>query len=161
MKKKPVTFILSIHWWNNPWFFRSSVLSFFRYNRRMAQPASPNWLIRIQQVLTVIFLLYVLVLLGRSAWKNIESNRRMDALRDEIATLRLENAYLENLIIYQQTDSYKELEARRKLGLQKPGELVVDLPDEPTLVARSTDGNATTTAGTQHPLELWWDYFFE
>lgn len=129
----------------------------------MSKSPSPaqHWVIRIQQTATFLFLLYVLYLLGRSAWLNAQSNQKVTELRIKIAQLESENNRLRYLIVYQQTDSFRELEARQKLGLKKPGELVIALPAEPA-PAEIAQANESTIVATDplFNLSAWWNYFF-
>lgn len=125
----------------------------------MSTPQTSTWLIRLQQGATFLFLAYVLVLLGRSAWVNAERNQQTTDMATSITDLRQEIVDLNDLISYQETTTFKELEARRKLGLKKPGELVIVLPpepDQPTLVEQK---QAAATP-TYVVLQQWWDYYF-
>ena len=79
----------------------------------------------ISQYIFVILLIYVLIILGRSVYKNYQTNQKIVKMENEIRHLEEEKNYLENIIVYYQSDSFKELEARRKLNLQKPGEKVM------------------------------------
>ncbi len=123
---------------------------------------TPNrWLVSLQQGATLLFLVYVLYLLGRSAWVNAESNRKVANLRAEITRLAAENDRLRYLIVYQQTESFQELEARQKLGLKKPGELVIVLPEEPAPAALTKAGESTSVkADPMIVMTAWWQYFF-
>jgi len=119
-----------------------------------------TWLIRLQQGATFLFLAYVLVLLGRSAWVNAERNQQTTDMATGIVDLKQDIVELNDLIAYQETTTFKELEARRKLGLKKPGELVIVLPpepDQPTLVEQK---QAAVTP-THVVLQQWWNYYFK
>ena len=73
----------------------------------------------------------------------------------EVATLQYEQKYM-------QSDEYKELMARRKLGLGMPGEKVIILPEN-TATAKQ-DTSTTTTVQTQQATEepsipqQWYDF---
>lgn len=117
------------------------------------------WPMRLQQTATFLFLLYVLFLLGRSAWANAERNEQNTAIREQIAALETETVMLAEQIAYQQTITFKELEARRKLGIKKPGEVVIALPPEPDEPTILTAANPTQTS-TRDTLNAWWEYYF-
>ncbi len=124
---------------------------------------SPNrWLIRLQQFASVLFFIYVLVLLGRSAWASSQSNRKLTDLRTTIQSLEADNSRLENLQSYLQTNSFRELEARQDLKIKRPGEIVIALPDEPNVVTATTasSGNSPQRPTTVVLLEAWYYYFF-
>lgn len=95
----------------------------------------------------------------------IENYRiRNDTARitSQISELQRQNDQLRNLEAYYQTDSYKEKEARVRLGYQKPGEKVVIVPPP-----SSDDSSDLTKPGIEprqpappsNP-EQWWRYFF-
>ena len=85
-----------------------------------------------QQFYKTIFIFaavgYFLFLTYKSVLYNYNTNKKIDSLNEEIALLEIEEEYLANLNVYYQTDSYKELEARRKLGLKGSGETVIKIP---------------------------------
>lgn len=121
--------------------------------------------IRSRFVMTVgsILLLYVIVSTGQALWQNYQLNKEMVKLREKNAELKLTNAYLQNLIAYRKTDSFKDKEARSKLNFQKPGEVVLIIPDDN--VERFSEGNAVMKNKQEKPRELtnpekWWKYIF-
>lgn len=125
-------------------------------------PPTQIWLIRLQQSATLLFFVYVLVLLGRSAWANSQNNQKLADLRTEIETLEEEVARLEYLKVYLATESFRELEARRTLKVKRPGEMVIALPDEPEVADQITE---STSDAQERPttgllLTAWWKYFF-
>lgn len=69
---------------------------------------------------------------GYSLWfsvnRNVIANQKIEKFKSEIKNIQAQNEFLENLIAYQKTSDYKELEARRRLGLRAPGEKVIILP---------------------------------
>ena len=112
------------------------------------------------QSATFAFLCYVLFLLGRSAWTNAKSNQQLDALKTDIAVLKSSNQDLGDLILYQQTATFKDLEARQQLGLKKPGELVIALPTEPITTPTIPCTAQDLTTKSPSTIGLWWKYFF-
>lgn len=120
-----------------------------------------NWLVRLQQIASILFFIYVLALLGRSAWANSQSNRELEDLKASIAELEADNRRLENLQVYLQTDAFRELEARQDLQIKRPGEAVVILPDEPEAAEIMSPSVANPIRPTTLTfLQAWWDYFF-
>lgn len=105
--------------------------------------------------------IYMLIATGEALWQNYRTNQEIAQLRVEIAILERENVQIKNLIAYLKTESFREKEARRKLGYKKPGEQVVALPQDNFI---HTD--LGTTKGTKTPEpevrlsnpQKWWDY---
>ena len=106
-------------------------------------------------------------MLGRVIYLNYQLNKQTDQMNSDIVKIQQQNKNLANLNIYYQSDSFKEVEARRTLGLVKPGEKVALVPVEPA----PTDFNAQVQnqAAQIAPKEkveinknyqLWWQYFF-
>jgi cell division protein FtsL len=85
-------------------------------------------------VLGIITTLYIGYYLVVTVKHNYDLQKQISSLQQQIDDLKLERQQLQYKIQYYQTDSYKEKEARAKLGLQAPGEGVVILPqkDEPS-----------------------------
>ncbi len=72
-----------------------------------------------------LVVLYLLVVLVQTVKKNHDLDEQSASLRAEISMLESQKKELANNITYFTTDSFREREARAKLGLQKPGENVV------------------------------------
>lgn len=87
---------------------------------------------RLKQVVTRLFWLAVVLYTGfslsKAVWRNIKVNQWIGELDDKIVRIKQENEKLENLIVYYQTEQFKEIELRRRLGYKKPDEQVVVLP---------------------------------
>lgn len=118
-----------------------------------------RWWSRFQQIVTFLFLIYVVALLGRSAWKNAKTNQKLTNLQHEIETLQEENLRLTYLIRYEQTEAFRELEARRRLGIKKPGETVIALPPEPTVDPTQPNQDIEAAGLRINPVGEWWKYF--
>lgn len=74
---------------------------------------------------SILLIIYAVFLLGRSIWTNYDLRQSIRKLNDQISTLEQQKKGLSDLNIYYQSDSYKELEARRKLNMKMPDEKVV------------------------------------
>ncbi len=61
------------------------------------------------------------------------ANERIQRVKDEIVQLEQKNAVLKKQIEIAQTDEFKEIQARNKLGLVREGETTVVLPPEEIL----------------------------
>lgn len=86
---------------------------------------------------------YLLFLTYRAVAFNYRTNMKISSLGKEISLLESEKDYLESLNVYYATDTYKELEARRKLGLKKADEKVVKIPIDPNRLAQVEEHRET------------------
>lgn len=120
------------------------------------------------QVLIYLLLIYTFVMLGRVIYLNYQLNKKTDQMKSDIAKIQQQNKNLANLNIYYQSDSFKEVEARRTLGLVKPGEKVALVPIEkrPDDFSQEIQNQAAQIAPKEKVeinknYQLWWQYFFK
>ena len=101
-------------------------------------------------------LLLTIFYLDRETYQKYQIDKEISRLQDEITVAEGKNKEILELINYYKTLEYKERQARPILGLQKPGEFAVALPqkDEP-----AADNPAPVTPASN--LRLWWNYFFD
>ena len=130
---------------------------------KMFQPDNLN---RLTRVVSYLLIVYILFLLGRSVWQNYTLKQSIDKLSDQISTLNQEKKNLENLNVYYQSESFKELEARRKLNMKLADEKVFFIASTPTENNFQTElnkdiNNVNTVDGTLagKNWQLWWDFF--
>ena len=87
---------------------------------------------QIKQILTRLLWLAVVLYTGYSlsqaVWRNIKVNQRISQLKVEISSIKQDNSKLADLSLYYQTDQFKEIELRRRLGYKRPEEQLVVLP---------------------------------
>lgn len=109
-------------------------------------------------LLLFAFVLYLLFVVSKTVWGNYKSNQeilveqaKLEQLKNEVANLRDQNNYY-------QTQSFKEKEARAKLGYISAGEKVVSLPYD-TKEEKSTDSQIVETKIKVPNYRLWMDYF--
>ena len=104
--------------------------------------------------------IYAFVIVGRSIWVNYNSNKDIQKQEENLTSLESEVKGLELQINYFQTLSFKEKEAREKLGYKAPGENVVSLPmdKEEDKVADKELGDVQIKTPNYI---LWWNYFFD
>ena len=88
----------------------------------------------IRNVIAALLIGYFLFLTYRAVMSNYQTNLKIASLREELDLLGQEEQYLEGLNTYYSTDTYKELEARRKLGMKKPGENVAYIPIDQKII---------------------------
>jgi cell division protein FtsB len=119
------------------------------------------------KIIIYLIVLYTFFLLGKAVWTNFQLKKERDAIEGQIVALQEQNKNLSNLILYYQSDSFREEEAREKLGLKKPGETVVQVPvkkatDFGSEIAAQVQSVSEKTPPAQQPnWQLWWQYFFK
>lgn len=118
------------------------------------------------RVIVYLMIFYLVFLLGRSLWTNYTLEKSITKLEEQIAALKEEKKTLENLNLYYQTDSFKELEARKKLGWKAPGEKSLVISATPTPqnfseeLTKEKISTAPKTPVSQIPnWALWWEFF--
>jgi cell division protein FtsB len=103
---------------------------------------------------------YLVFIFSKTVWKNYSINQQIYQLQAQNQVMQQENLQLKNLIIYYQSDSYKEWLARLLLNYKAPGEKVVAFPLDTTQI---TDFKVQTTSQTdsRSDLQKWYDFVFK
>lgn len=107
----------------------------------------------------VVLGIYLIFLVYQALSFNYQASKKIKGLRHEAAILEQRRRQLEDLIVYYKTDTFKELEARKKLGMKKSGEnvlIVKTLEDE----ARAQVPKATIEGTKSEANYLLWIKFF-
>lgn len=111
----------------------------------------------------VIILILIAVAFGKEIIRNYQVKSQIKSLETEINSLQKENLKIADLIQYFKTDTFKEEQAKSRLGMQKEGEKVIALPSEKEEVLEpSSVGNYTNNTNklVSNP-QKWWNYFFD
>jgi cell division protein FtsB len=107
-------------------------------------------------ILGVAAALYLGVILAQTVKQNHDLQNNVTKLEDQVSKLVAEQEELKYKVQYYQTESYKEKEARAKLGLQAPGEGVIYLPKaQPTAAA-----DAAKPAKAKSNIGQWLEFLF-
>ncbi|MFH0852920.1 MAG: septum formation initiator family protein [bacterium] len=119
---------------------------------------------------TRVVLIIALIIFGFVSFAIVEEVIRRHAITDEVDDLKGEiellegrNDELSSLISYLKSTDYQEQEARIKLGLKKPGETVLNIPESVTDNANSSKGaenNSTAVLIEQPNPQKWWNFIF-
>jgi cell division protein FtsB len=112
---------------------------------------------------------YLVVSAAQSVYKTYQAQQQTQSLQNTVNQEKLEKARLEAVLVYYQTDAYKEKELRRSLLLKMPGETVYALPESSdtyslldTLNGIPTTAKSQTTTSSPRPSwELWYEYLFK
>lgn len=113
----------------------------------------------------LIILVFFSLTLGKRVFEQHKINQEIKKLEEEIKILESRNSELSKLIEYFNTNLYIEEAARIKLGLQKPGESVVVVPNE-IFNEQEKKGEENSQVNNKTILEQsnaskWWDYFLK
>lgn len=143
------------------------MLEFFHYNTKrdaMHNPTKKRLLHRILTsrgvlVIEVILIAIILVGIAKEVTRRVALKREIQALEQQIATLRAQNQSLGEYVASIDTDTFREREARKRLNLQLPGETLLILPDEQNSTTVATVASAES-ASTTNP-QRWWHFFFQ
>lgn len=107
-------------------------------------------------VVGAIIIVYLLVMLGETIHRNYTLGRQINDLKGQITLLQDQKDELAYNIQYYKTDSFRDREARSKLGLQLPGENVVIIPQNTP--APSVAPEAKKTTAKRSNLQQWFDF---
>ena len=100
-----------------------------------------------------VIVLYLAVVLIQTVQRNYTLGKQIDTLNAQISLLQSQKEQLSYSIQYYSTDSFRDREARSKLGLQLPGENVVIIPrPSPTPSATADDA---ANAGKRSNFSQW------
>lgn len=106
------------------------------------------------------FVVYMMIVVGKTVIANYNSNK--DIEKDALNLVQMESDLhdLQNEINYDQTYSFKEKEARAKLGYKAPGENILSLPIDTQEEKMADSGLAEAKIKVPNYI-LWWQYFFQ
>ncbi len=134
----------------------------------MAQKRKPktDFLGKLKILPFFLIIIYILFLLGKTVWQNYGINQEIAKSAEETKQLQEENKRLENLIEYYQSTSYKEQEARLKLGYQKEGEKVFVVPksqeeEEQEEKEKAENTKKKNSLVSKPNYSKWWEFFFK
>jgi cell division protein FtsB len=126
----------------------------------MKLPPLPKFklnMISLLNLMGLVVIIYLVVILGQTVMKNYALNKQIDDLKTQMTRLQDQKDTLAYNIQYYKTDSYQQREARAKLGLQLPGEVVVALPS-PTVTATPAPAVDAKAAKKKSNYSQWLDF---
>lgn len=103
-----------------------------------------------------LIVVYLLVVLAQTVKRNYDLGNQIDDMRSQISQLQDQKDELSFNLQYYGTDSFRDREARSKLGLQLPGENVVIVPRPSVKSTPSQTGKKAT--GPKSNLQQWFDF---
>jgi cell division protein FtsB len=132
--------------------------------KKLTNPQKPSRLYIV--IPLVILIVYAVFLIGRAIFQHFQVNNQLEALSEEIDGQKDQIKRLNQAIEYYQSISFKEKEARAKLGLQKKGEQVIAIPASGQ--DQDTGKNQDDILGIDQEQNFsqpnyirWWNFFFK
>jgi cell division protein FtsB len=107
----------------------------------------------------ILVALYLLVVLAETIKLNHDLNLQVANLQAETALLQEQKAQLNNDITYYNTSSFRDREARSKLGLQLPGESAVIIA-HPSPSPTPASPSSAAKARAKSRFSDWLDFLF-
>lgn len=112
-------------------------------------------------ILILLGAVYFGFLLYQSVYVNYQTNKKISELNISLTEAQDEQDNLKDLIAYYKTDTFQELEARKKLGLKLPGEKVVKVEVPRVAIKDETAKSETKKDNQKSNPELWLEFLFD
>ncbi|MDD4606861.1 MAG: septum formation initiator family protein [Patescibacteria group bacterium] len=111
--------------------------------------------------LLVLLIIFSLVFYStiKTVFRSQQVNHEIKNLENQALAIEQENLELNKLIQYLDSDEFGERESRLKLGMQKPGEQVVVILDNPNTPDQFENSSEDELSVSKNCLK-WWHYFF-
>lgn len=106
-----------------------------------------------------VIVAFVIVAIMREAQRRNSIQREIRAMEDEIARIEQQRERLTDLVEHAGSPEFLEREARLRLGLQRPGETVLIVPDA-AVGSVTTEGSPEPGEAPPSNLRKWWQYIF-
>lgn len=99
--------------------------------------------------------------LGGEFYRNYQIEKEIGSLKSEIESVEKNNYELSKLVEYYKTEEYKEVEARKRLGVKAEGESVAIIK-QGIQSEKVEKGGVEIINNDNYPNYMkWWNYFFE
>ncbi|MBI4449897.1 septum formation initiator family protein [Candidatus Uhrbacteria bacterium] len=102
----------------------------------------------------------VVVAIVRETQRRRSIRQEIRAIEDEIARIELQRERLTDLVEHAASPEFLEREARLRLGLQRPGETVLIVPDSAPGSAVAAEASPSPAEEPPSNLRKWWRYIF-
>lgn len=111
--------------------------------------------LKIPFILGIIFLILLSVAIVKDLMRRIKIEQSISSLEKQIKKEEKRNKYLSKLLEFLNESSFKEKEARLKLGMQKPGEKVFIIVPSPSGSSEEKEKQTSSKSNIQK----WLEYF--
>ncbi len=115
--------------------------------------------LRLITIFGLVFVIFIAMGLVREIVNRYQINQEIERVKMEIDTLERNNQELAGLVDYLNTDSFKEIQARQNLGVQKEGETAISIESMPDNANEQVVFVGEDDKGSSN-IEKWWGYFF-
>ncbi|TSC92969.1 MAG: Uncharacterized protein CEN89_334 [Candidatus Berkelbacteria bacterium Licking1014_7] len=112
------------------------------------------------QLLILALVIYSGFVVVKKINENYKTNQEIQKYQDEIRQLKIENYNLSNLLIYYQTKTFKEIEARKRLGMKKEGETILVSPENKNGQTDIQQQQQTEMSQPAPNYQLWYNLIF-
>jgi cell division protein FtsB len=107
---------------------------------------------------------YVVWIVGQSVYSETRNKKLLEQKQNDLDQVKLQAQIKEKFIQYQKTDNYIELQAREHFGYAKPGETIINLPEQFYRDIKQDQGLTEANKKSEKVVvsnpQLWWQYFF-
>ncbi len=111
-------------------------------------------------VVGLVVIVFLGVAMGKETYRKYQIQKEIDSLKQEAEEVENKNQELNQLIEYFQTDVYKKLALRKKLGFQEEGEKVVIIKPFPENYINEISNGESGNNGEFSNIKKWLEYFF-
>lgn len=115
--------------------------------------------------LGIIILIFYFFSIGKESYRHYKINKEVGSLKQEIKNLEEKKTQTKELIQYLKTESFQERQVRLELGMKKPDEKVIILPN----TSKETENKMDIDFEKNKKIEednkkiinpvKWWKYF--
>lgn len=113
--------------------------------------------------IVLLFIVYLMTIVGKTILDNYYSNKGISDQEQKLIALENELKTLENEILYYKSQSFKEKQARAKLGYILPGEKIISVPKDVAFKENNEatiEGQGTEKSHDSPNYVQWYKYFF-
>lgn len=111
-------------------------------------------------VVMLVILAFIVFALSKEILRRHQIDEEIKSMEEEVEGLEKENTELSGLLDYYNTQTFKEKEARKRLGLRKDGEKAVALPTTKKNPVEELETSEEQKGEELSNFQRWWDYFF-
>lgn len=103
---------------------------------------------------------YLTFVVAKTVWDNYQSNKQIAIEQDNLTQMESDINNTENEIVYYNSSSFKDKQARSKLAYVAPGETAISVSLDLQAAAENTDSISEDKSNFSLPnYYLWLDYF--
>lgn len=117
--------------------------------------------------ISIVLFGFMLLSFYEAFMKKSALDSELEDMEEKVITLENDNQSLRQMIDYFKSSEFLSLSAKQKLGMKRPDEEVIIIPDQPTVATLDDSSNPPGVSSSeesafswkQNPAR-WWNYFF-